>query len=172
MAKPQILIKLDPANVNFPLRQIYTGKGSTLRLRLSGFDAALFTAAVFIHPATSGGTPSRFDAALNAATGFHEVKVAGWALSVPGTTDYEVVIYDNELPEGASAKDPYWSGWGKIVVKPSLIDAAVPELPAGQFPAGYVQHPVTGLWHRIVGEVNDLGQLALTISQEGETADA
>lgn len=162
MAKPIIVIRLDPLNVNFPLRQIYVGQGSTLRLRLTGFDAALFTAAVFIHPVVEGGTPARFDAALNAATGFHEVKVEGWSLTVPGTADYEIVIYDSEIPEGATAKDPYWSGWGKIVVKPSLIDAVIPELPEGQFPAGYVQHPVTGLWSKIVGEVNDLGQLTLT----------
>lgn len=162
MGLPYIHITVDMANVNYPLRQIYVGQGSAMNLRISGFDTERFTAAVLIHPLVEGATAARFDAALDETTGFLMCHISGWGLTVDGTTDYEILIFDSD-----STNEAYWTGRGKLVIRKALQVAEIPGAPVVTPPQGYVQHPVTHLWHKVVAELNDLNQIVLTTSEEG-----
>jgi hypothetical protein len=156
-----ILITVDPQNLNIPLRQVFVGQGSALKLQLAGFDAEQFTAAVFIHALTEGADPARFDAVLN-DDDVYEVKISGWSLNVPGNTEYEVTIFDSD-----DANQVYWSGRGKLTIRRAITSAPLPQPPEVTPPSSYIQHPTTGLWHKVVGSLNELGQLSLEVSPEG-----
>ena len=59
-----------------------------------------------------------------------------------------------------------WLGTGALIVRDNPADGSpvVPEI----IPADtYIRNPVTGLYHKLVAEVNDLGEIAVAVDPEG-----
>lgn len=70
---------------------------------------------------------------------------------------------------GVTARgDSAYFGKGTLRVIPSVLTvpaASVPIVPADT----YIRNPKTGLWHRIVAELDEAGQIVLATEQEGIT---
>lgn len=157
-----ISIVTDVTNLNFPLRQIYVGRGSFVNMRLPLIDTERFTAAVCIEQLVEGAEPFRFEFTVNETNGKFEKRIPGWAFVNAGNTSYQILVYDTENSNAVC-----WCGRGKLVVKEVLSGAVIPEVPTATPPSFYVEHPVTHLWHKVVGALNDDGQLTWTTEDEG-----
>lgn len=162
MSIPYITLFLDLTHLNFPLRPVYVGRGSFLNLAVKGIDTERFSASVVIGQLLAGAEPFRFDFAVSEDGGRFETRVPGYAFLNVGAVPYEVHVTERDSPEGFC-----WAGRGKISVRESLASGTVPPAPSGTPPSFYIQHPVTQLWHKVVGVLNSDGDLTWTTDPNG-----
>ena len=62
--------------------------------------------------------------------------------------------------------NPRWLGSGSLIVRNSPADgsAIVPEI----IPADtYIRNPLTGLYHKLTAQLNELGEVTVTVEEEG-----
>lgn len=78
-----------------------------------------------------------------------------------GDAIYHVTAKD---AEGGSA----YLGSGTLRVMPSVLNIDVPDVPIIPDDA-YAFNPRTGLWHKLIAETNDEGQIIIGVEQEGIT---
>ena len=73
--------------------------------------------------------------------------------------EYHIVATD-------SNGNPRWLGTGPLIVRDNPADGSpvTPEI----IPADtYIRNPVTGLYHKLIAEVNDLGEITVAADPEG-----
>jgi hypothetical protein len=162
MDLPYITLCLDLTHLNFPLRPLYVGRGGFLNLAVSGIDTSRFSASVIIGQVLDGAEPHRFDFDVSSDGKRFEKRVPGHAFLSAGAVPYEVHVYDTQ-ENGAYC----WAGRGKLTVRGALAAVEDPGAPPNLPPSFYVQHPVTMLWHKVVGALNSDGDLTFKTEEEG-----
>lgn len=162
MPTTHIDVTLAPDRVNFPLRPVYVGQGSALKLRLLGLPDGS-AAKLILTPVD--GSPAQAYSSTALEDGTVEVYLPGWAFPDEGLTTYEINAYEGEGDDAITR----WLGRGALSVLAANTSAEVPEAPA--FPDGsYYWNPVTRLYYRVSVEIDpDTARMTLAVSQEGVT---
>jgi hypothetical protein len=157
-------VSLDIEKANFPLRPIYVGQGSALKVHLTGAGVSDTAAAKLVLTPVGGGSAAAYASARN-ADGDLEIYVSGWSFPTAGATTYEINVYETEGdPEETRA---YWMGKGALHVFAANTVAEVPDAPFVPEDT-YIYNPVTELYYRVIADQDPVtGLIALSISQEG-----
>lgn len=131
-------VTLAADRVNFPLRPVYVGQYSNLKIHLTGAIPEGAKALITVTP-VNGGDAWSLPSAETA--GGLEVFFPGWAFPDPGQTSYEVTVLDGE--------NSHWMGRGVLtVISATPAGNGTPVKPPsldGQW--WFVKE--TGLWHKI-----------------------
>ena len=154
------IIRVRPDRLGFPLETCVVGKlssddveGITVQIgRTADPDTqeprANFTAAA----ATE-------ESSVHAARSFRCYFAPWYFPDVSGELRYHVVGWDTN----GNAR---WLGTGalSVVENPANGSPVVPEI----IPADtYIRNPLTGLYHKLTAELNELGEIAVTVEAEG-----
>ena len=161
-------IKLRPDRLNAPLATCFVGRLSSAVFVIGGdIPEDVDTIAVQIGRTED---PQTHQPRLNFAAAASEIANANprqfrCYLSpflfpdVSDALEYHIVATD-------LSGNPRWLGTGPLVVRenPANGSPVVPEI----IPADtYIRNPVTGLYHKLTAEVNDLGEITITCDPEG-----
>jgi len=150
-------VSLDVERVNFPLRPIYVGQHSSLKIHLTGKIPDGAAAAITVKPIGGGDAWSLPSADTQ---GGLEIFIPGWAFQDPGQTPYEITLT-------ADGKG-YWMGRGTLTVIDALAEMGggpvKPPSLDGQW--WFVQQ--TQLWHKLTLVIDpDTGLATIKIGETG-----
>ena len=160
----EIHIHLDAGRLNFPLRTVWQGVLSSAVLIVHGVPADIDSLGIVFGVAPTGDVPhdppTFRAAATRQADDTWRAYVSPFVFPVVGMSlEYSVV--------GADGHDnPRWLGTGQLNVVdcPAQGSAVTPEI----IPADtYIRNPVTGLYHKITAEVNELGEITTVVDPKG-----
>lgn len=155
----RLTIEVDESHLSWPLRTVWAGARASLTLYVGGAPDGLAALEVQFG-APGGGAPLRA-AGTRLCPGLWRVYAAPWCFPEPsdGGLAYQIVGTD---AEGART----WLGTGALGVRENNAGgtSAAPEIvPADT----YVRNPVTGLYHKLTAEVNELGEVTVAVEGEG-----
>ena len=160
----EIHIYLDAGRLNFPLRTIWQGVLSSAVCVVHGVPADIDSLGIVFGVAPTGTTPhdppTYRAAATKQADGTWRAYVSPFTFPTVGLSlEYSAV--------GADGHDnPRWLGTGQLNVVdcPAQGSSDAPDI----IPADtYVRNPVTGLYHKLTAEVNELGEITTIVAPEG-----
>lgn len=152
-------IVLNPSCTDLGLPEVRVGRASAFYALVRGVPAAFDN--VQIHFCRPGGT------APSVATGVrvpgNDVRVYASPLHFPdeGRTRYHITARD---AEGASV----WLGSGTLQIEPSVLNADGQDAPLVPEDT-CIRNPKTGLYHKLLAEANEDGEITLSLEQEGIT---
>ena len=159
------IIRLRPDRLNDPLATCFVGKLSSSVFTICGDvpdDVSGLTVQIgrTEDPASHQPRPNFTAAAARQPDGSFRCYLSPFHFpDVSDALEYHIVGADVH----GNAR---WLGTGPLVVRDNPADGSpvVPEI----IPADtYIRNPVTGLYHKLVAEVNDLGEIAVAVDPEG-----
>jgi hypothetical protein len=154
-------VTVDPERANFPLRPVYAGRGSSLKIHVAGLPEG--AGCKLIQALIGTGVEYEYAGALNAA-GEVEVYMPPWAFPAAGQTVYQLAAVLTEAGESRT----YWLGKGRLTVIDSALSAAA--APGQAFPDGAWFRMPDGLYYKLSLAVDpDTGRLTADVGQEGFT---
>ncbi len=160
----EIHIHLDAGRLNFPLRTIWQGVLSSAVVVIHGMPADIEGAGIVFGVAPTGQTPhdppTYRATATKQADGTWRAYVSPFTFPVVGLSlEYSVVGTDVH-------ENPRWLGTGQlnVVACPANGSADAPDILPRD---AYIRNPVTGLYHKLVAEVDEDGIVTVAIEQEG-----
>lgn len=161
-------IKITPDVLNFPLAQCVVGKLSSAVIILYGdIPDDVEDVAVQIERVPdeeTGERPANYSASASEVQGASprsfRCYLAPWYFpEASEDLKYHVLGLD-------AHGNPRWLGSGalRVLENPSNGSAVTPEI----IPADtYIRNPVTGLYHKITAEVNELGEITTVVDPKG-----
>ncbi len=163
-------IKIRPDRLNAPLATCNVGKLSSAVFVIEGdIPEDVNTIAVQIgrtpDPQTQEPRPNYTAAASettpagSAARTFRCYLAPFYFPDEADALEYHIVATDTN-------DNPRWLGTGPLIVRDNPADGSpvTPEI----IPADtYIRNPVTGLYHKLIAEVNDLGEITVAADPEG-----
>lgn len=160
------IIRLRPDRLNAPLVPCCVGKLSSAVFTISGDIPDDITGiAVHIDRRNDDGTITAYPAQATKKTDgtWHCYFSPFYFPAADDDLKYHIIGADTTNPSGAV---PRWLGTGvlRVLDNPANGSTQAPEI----IPADtYVRNPVTGLYHKLVAEVNEDGELSVAIDEEG-----
>ena len=154
----ELEIIIDESRLNWPRRKIYAGVLSSLDVIVKGVPMGVsdleirFDAAGRDRPISARGRMVQDGV-------WHVYAMPFCFPSAAGDLKYEIVCTD----EGGNAR---WLGTGALAVL-ACSAAGSGEEPQIVPRDTYLRNPVTGLYHRLVAEVDEDGVLTVAVDQEG-----
>ena len=155
---------IDPSRLNFPLAPLAAGRLSSAVLVIGGDipDDIAGVAVQIERVQQQGEDRPNFNAgATRQADGTFRCYLSPFCF--PDATDalhYHVMGTDER-------GNPRWLGSGALRVLGESTADGSPVSPDIIPSDTFVRNPVTGLYHKLVAEVNDLGELTVSAEQEG-----
>lgn len=162
------IIRLRPDRLNAPLVPCCVGKLSSAVFTISGdIPDDIDSLAVEIErtpdPDTHQPRPNFTATATRKQDGTFSCYLSPFYFpEIAPDLHYHVMGTDTSTPTA----NPRWLGTGalRILENPANGSSVAPEI----IPADtYVRNPVTGLYHKLVAEVNEEGELSVAIDKEG-----
>lgn len=157
------IIHLNPDRLDLPLMPLYAGKLSSAVWIVDGAPDDIDSLAVLIGrtPGETGESRDDFSvAATRLSCGLWRAYISPFCFpDVSQSLDYNIVGTD-------SAVNPRWLGTGQLRVSDCPADGSPitpPIIPVDT----YIRNPLTGLYHKLTADVNELGELTTTIDPEG-----
>ena len=156
-------IRIDESRLNFPLTPIAAGKLSSLDVELIGVPNTVASLLVYFEHEKDDGVESY-------AAGCRQEDDGTWSCYVqpflfPDVEDTGKLHYHVVATDVRTAQK--WLGTGQLRVLENPAGGS--PLPPPIIPADtYVRNPVTGLYHKLTAEVNELGEITVIVSEEGE----
>ena len=161
--------RIRPDRLGFPLEACVVGKLSSAVFRIGGdipddVDGITVeierTADATTHQPRPNFTAAATEEANLPAPRSFRCYLAPWYFpDVSGALQYHIIGVDTN----GNAR---WLGTGllSVVENPANGSPVVPEI----IPADtYIRNPVTGLYHKLTAEVNDLGEISVGVDSEG-----
>lgn len=163
MIRPSDIL-LNPDRLDMPLKPMYAGKLSSAVWRLHGAPLDIDGVNIQIERGKdgSGQTLDPFTAACTRQSdGSWKCYLNPYCFQDASATSlkYHVIALD-------SATNPRWLGSGslRVLANPANGSPLTPDI----IPADtYIRNPVTGRYHKLVAEVDDLGNISIAVDQEG-----
>ena len=162
------VIRLRPDRLNIPLATCPVGKLSSAVFVFCGdIPCDIRALAVQVErtpdPVTHEPRPNFTAAATRQTDGTFRCYLSPFCVPdiAPGLR-YHVIATDTAVPTA----NPRWLGTGdlRVLENPANGSPVVPEI----IPADtYVRNPVTGLYHKLVAEINEDGEMSISIEQGG-----
>lgn len=162
------VIKLRPDRLNIPLATCPVGKLSSAVFVICGdIPDDVDSLAVEIErspdPDTHQPRPNYTAAATRQTDGTFRCYLSPFYFpEIAPDLHYHVMGTDTAAPMA----NPRWLGTGalRILENPANGSSVTPEI----IPADtYIRNPVTGLYHKLVAEINEDGEISVSIEQEG-----
>ncbi len=155
------VIQLRPDKPNFPLSPVWVGDASAAVFLFPGLHSGITAISLLITPVESGAVE---EVAGTVEDGVGTVYCAGWVFPDTGITKYEVALTAS-APDGTDDL-VFWAGTGILTVLPASLEGINPVKPI--IPQNsYARDPETGLYHLITAELNELGEITLSVATEG-----
>lgn len=154
-------VHLRPDRLDLPLAPCACGRLSSAVITVGGdIPDDVGNLAVYVEY-MDGGEKKRYTAAgTRQADGTFRVYLApAYFPAASDTLKYHVIGMDDH-------SNPRWLGSGvlRIFDNPAEGGGEVPDILPRNL---YAYNPVTGLYHKLVAEVNDLGEISVSVNQEG-----
>lgn len=158
-------VKIRPDRLNAPLAACFVGKLSSAVLVIGGdipddIDAIAVQIGRTDDPDTHEPRKNLAAATVRQTDGSFRCYLSPFHFpDVSDALEYHVIGTD----AGGNAR---WLGTGALIVRdcPAGGSAIVPEI----IPTDtYIRNPVTGLYHKLTAEVNDLGEIVVACDTEG-----
>ena len=155
-------IDLCPGRPNLPLATCFVGKLSSAVFSIGGdIPDDIDGLTVQIERTPDGTTPrANFTAAATRqADGSYRCYLSPFYFPDVASLAYHIIALD----ANGNAR---WLGTGNLEVRDNPANGSpdVPEI----IPADtYIRNPVTGLYHKLVADVNDLGEISVGVDPEG-----
>lgn len=156
-------ITLSTGTPNFPLKPCWVGDGSAALFIFPDLQADITGISVLITGIDSG-TVQTVAGTIDESTG--TVYCAGWLFPGTGTTQYEVILYTAD-PAGGDDDIAYWAGKGILTIMAASMEGIEPTHPAIIPENSYARDPATGLYHLITATTNSLGEITLSVADQG-----
>lgn len=162
------IIHLKPDRLNFPLETCAVGKLSSAVFTICGdipddIDALAVEIERTPDQQTHNPRPNFTAAATRKPDGTFSCYLSPFNFpEIASGLHYHVMGTDTAAPTA----NPRWLGTGdlRILENPANGSSVTPEI----IPADtYVRNPVAGLYHKLVAEVNEDGELSVAIDKEG-----
>jgi hypothetical protein len=158
------MIRLNPGRPNFPLVSCFVGKLSSAVFEIGGDipdDVEGMSVRIGRTPDPDTEEPrDDFAATASRAGGGYRCYLSPFMFpDASRTLHYHIIALD-------SSGNSRWLGSGNLEVLECPADGTpiAPDI----IPADtYIRNPVTGLYHKLTAEVNDLGEIAITCESEG-----
>lgn len=146
-------------NPNDPLAQIAVGRSSAFVARLVGVPSDVEN--VEVHFGTRNDLSINPCVCRKVPGGEWKCYANGFFFPDEGKAHYHVTAK-------TAAGDSVYFGKGKLIIMPSVINVkpgAVGIVPDET----YVRNPKTGLWHKVIAELDENGEIVMATEQEGIT---
>ena len=163
MATLHTHVEVNIERVNLPLRPIYVGQQSALKIHVLG-DLPEGSGVTAVITPPGGGEPWKFPA--YAKNDDRIVYVPGWAFINAGQASYEILA-ETPPKDGSSEPDNFWLGRGLLTVIGAVNFGSAPTPPP--VPAGWWwKNRDDGLWYKVelVADA-DTGKSTIQIGVEG-----
>jgi hypothetical protein len=160
------VITINAAQPNFPLSPVWVGDGSAAVFWFDNLPANITGISLLLTP-VGGGDVEEVAGSVTGVPGSNmgTVYCAAWLFPDTGTTQYEVVLYAAD-PAGGAEDVAYWAGKGVLTVMAASMEGITPVKPIVP-KNSYARDPLTGLYHLITAEQNELGEIVLSVATEG-----
>lgn len=154
------IIHLNPDRLDLPLTPLYAGKLSSAVWLVEGAPDDIASLAVDVEYMDGGEKMCYTAAGTRQADGMFRVYLApAYFPDVSQSLEYHVLGNDTN-------ENPRWLGTGQLGIIDNPADGS-PIAPDILPRNSYAYNPQTGLYYKIIAEVNDLGQITLSTEQEG-----
>lgn len=153
-------IELHPDRLDLPLAPLAAGKLSSAVATIGGDIPDDISALAVVVEWKDGQTTSRYTAAATNGGGFWSVYFApAYFPAASEELKYHVVGTDKN-------DNPRWLGTGnmRIFDNPANGSPIAPDILPRNL---YAYNPATGLYHKVIAELNELGEIQLAPEQEG-----
>lgn len=163
MKENHVTIRAD--RLNRPLETCFVGKLSSAVMRIVGdipddIDGLAVQIGRTEDPTTHQPRPNYAVAATRKADGTFRCYLSPFLFpDVSDALEYHILALDER-------GNPRWLGSGALIVRDNPADGnpVAPDI----IPADtYIRNPVTGLYHKLTAEVNELGEIAVGVESEG-----
>ena len=155
-------INVDPDRLDLPLPPCFVGVLSSAVVVVGGdIPDDVATLAVRVEY-MDGQTKREYSAAgtHNAASGTWRVYLApAYFPAAAENLKYHVIGIDGH-------SNPRWLGTGNLRILANPANGSA-DTPAILPPMSYAYNPLTGLYHKLVAEVNAYGEISVAVDQEG-----
>ena len=149
-------ITLTPAEPNHPLKPVWVGTNSAALFLFAAVPADAETVKLYLTK-VGASVPVYFDASQNEAGEWYAL-AGGANFPAPGQGSYEVEITDGD-------GNAYWCGRGIVTVQAASGGGSAG---AGTPADTWIRNPATGLYHKLIVSVNELGEVSVGIDAQGE----
>ena len=156
-------IKLRADLVNFPLEPVWVGQASAAVFRVTNIPAGISAVSILI--TTAADDAAQECAGSTVSLGEATVYCAPWIFAEVGTGNYQVVLSAAD-PSGDEEEVKFYAGTGLLTVMDAELGGIQPVAPV--IPRNsYARNPITEKYHLITAEVNELGEITLSVAEEG-----
>ena len=149
-------VTLDPAEPNHPLKPAWVGTNSAALFLFADVPADAETVKLYLTK-VGASVPVYFVASQNEAGEWYAL-AGGANFPAAGQGSYEVEITDGD-------GNAYWCGRGIVTVQAASGGGSAG---AGTPADTWIRNPATGLYHKLIVSVNELGEVSVGIDAQGE----
>jgi len=149
-------VTLDPAEPNHPLKPAWVGTNSAALFLFADVPADAETVKLYLTK-VGASVPVYFVASQNEAGEWYAL-AGGANFPAAGQGSYEVEITDGD-------GNAYWCGRGIVTVQAASGGGTAG---AGTPADTWIRNPATGLYHKLIVSVNELGEVSVGIDAQGE----
>lgn len=159
----RVTIRAD--RLNRPLETCFVGKLSSAVFSIAGdipddIDGMTVQIGRTADPTTHQSRPNFTAAATRKVDGTFRCYLSPFLFpDVSDALEYHVLGLDLN-------GNPRWLGSGALIVRDNPASGS-PDVPEIIPHDTYIRNPVTGLYHKLTAEVNDLGEIAVGVESEG-----
>lgn len=163
MKENRVTIRAD--RLNRPLETCFVGKLSSAVFRIGGdipddIDGMTVQIRRIADPTTHQARENFTAAAMRNADGTFRCYLSPFHFpDVSDALEYHVIGLDTN----GNAR---WLGTGALIVRDNPASGS-PEVPEIIPRDTYIRNPVTGLYHKLTAEVNDMGEIVVGVETEG-----